>query len=139
MFSQQQLLTSLLLVLGLAQQLHGAISAGLPSRQPKPLDQGVSSLRLDQGVGFQSQLAQASPGISSSREAQQWLQDSAQYSRRYTRGSCFHDYPGLIAKDITGALGFTVLRGQQHSSTAAQGGRGSVGVQLVTWGATHAD
>lgn len=34
----------------------------------------------------------------------QWLQDSAKYSWRFAKGSCFEDYPGFIAKDITGEV-----------------------------------
>jgi hypothetical protein len=33
---------------------------------------------------------------------EQWLQDSRRYTQRFTKGSCFSDYPGFIAKDITG-------------------------------------
>lgn len=32
----------------------------------------------------------------------QWLEDSSRYSHRYSKG-CFRDFPGFIAKDITGA------------------------------------
>jgi len=32
----------------------------------------------------------------------EWEQSSQVYAKKYARGSCFDDYPGFIAKDITG-------------------------------------
>lgn len=52
------------------------------------------------------QLLQASPAApnanSSSSAMDAWLQSSERYSKQYQRGSCFPDYPGFVAKDITG-------------------------------------
>lgn len=48
----------------------------------------------------------------------QWLQDSASYSQRFAKGSCFEDYPGFIAKDITGGLPNPACQCQPQSCTA---------------------
>lgn len=50
---------------------------------------------------MQSQQAAGLPDASHPAMAE-WLQDSRQYSERFAKGSCFPDYPGFIAKDITG-------------------------------------
>jgi hypothetical protein len=50
---------------------------------------------------MQAQQTPALPAISHPA-MEQWLQDSRTYAQRYTKGSCFLDYPGFIAKDITG-------------------------------------
>ena len=56
---------------------------------------------------MQSQQAAGLPDTSNPAMAQ-WLQDSRQYSERFAKGSCFPDYPGFIAKDITGMLYYIV-------------------------------
>lgn len=50
---------------------------------------------------MQTQKTKALPAISHPA-LEQWLQDSRKYTQRFEKGSCFADYPGFIAKDITG-------------------------------------
>lgn len=48
------------------------------------------------------QLLTEPEAVTSSPVYSEWLEKSQQYSKRYAQGSCFADYPGFIAKDITG-------------------------------------
>jgi hypothetical protein len=73
----------------------------------------------------------ALPDVSSPAMAQ-WLQDSASYSQRFAKGSCFADYPGFIAKDVTGEHHPLHISGTQptnmHTALQATSADDGVGV-----------
>lgn len=88
--------------------LPAAVGAAAPQHYGQPqaaLQTTCGSRQL--GTHSRRQLLQAATGTqavpaASSPAVQQWLQDSKQYATRFDKGSCFEDYPGFIAKDITG-------------------------------------
>jgi hypothetical protein len=90
--------------------LPAAVGAVAPQQSGNPqaaLQTTSGSRQLQLGTHSRRQLLQAEAGTqavpaASSPAVQQWLQDSKQYATRFDKGSCFEDYPGFIAKDITG-------------------------------------
>jgi hypothetical protein len=97
-------------------QPQAALGIASGSRWLQPQQRGTHSRRQLLQVG-----AEAAQGIpdASSPAMQQWLQDSKQYATRFNKGSCFEDYPGFIAKDITGGqpmLGCSVIRAKSPSA-----------------------
>ena len=80
--------------------LTGAQAVG----QPASALAGVAAQTTHRNARRQRQLLQAGDQVATQGTAAMatWLQASKQYSLRYDKGSCFADYPGFIAKDITG-------------------------------------